>query len=231
MNYCQNCGSKLEPEMKFCGNCGSSIRASEDRQSVVTSIAIESAKKNVNSSIRKSKKEKIWRIIIGALLICFILAMAIFVRKTERSKPEQRLDLSANSAPSITVDMLMRTFHEKMGWTEERIREEYGAPDKMEQAEDLTVLTYEGDTRLVFGIKRGKVMNCMMIIFWLDDNTVWRTRDGAVLNLTSQGFTRLSDFQNIVRYGKHGIEISLLPVQTGLRQWSFTLMAMKQLHK
>jgi len=159
MNYCQKCGSKLEPEMKFCGNCGASIRAIEDRQNVATPIATASAPEIVNPLIRISRREKIWRIVIGAILVSFILAMAIFIRKTGTQSMHEFKYIDDG-----LIGLLDKSRAEVLS--------QVGSPTQIEN--DGGRLTYDDTvitiTSTMFNIIDGKVVSIMRLLVGLSES-------------------------------------------------------------
>jgi len=138
MNYCQNCGSNLEPEMKFCGNCGKPILG------VLEPVGLSDREKSLSSPSTTPKnsllanKERKKKIFVISLLTLFCITYIVFSYLVTRQD-------------NVVSESVIALFDAP----KEKVIQQMGSPDKVEA--DGTTITYEDKSQIQFSFKDGKV--------------------------------------------------------------------------
>lgn len=101
MNFCDNCGSKLEENSKFCDNCGVAI---ED--SVNENLDSQNNSDNVQNNSDNSKKRKpfgIWKfIVIGIVVVALIVCAVAYVVFQKSVIPALKADSAKEMADKLS---------------------------------------------------------------------------------------------------------------------------------
>ncbi|WP_026512178.1 zinc ribbon domain-containing protein [Butyrivibrio sp. LC3010] len=81
MAFCSNCGSEIKEGEKFCTNCGKAVATEERAQNTVNYAEDNTVKK-------PKKKIKIWKIILGIILVMIIGAVAFVYHELNEDFPK-----------------------------------------------------------------------------------------------------------------------------------------------
>ncbi len=81
MAFCSNCGSEIKEGEKFCTNCGHAVSTEERAQNPINYAENNTAKK-------PKKKKKIWKIILGIILVMIISAVAFVYHELNEDFPK-----------------------------------------------------------------------------------------------------------------------------------------------
>ena len=99
INYCPNCGNKINDNGKFCPNCGSRLTINGSSHSKVNDIKVQSKREKILKKGNNSSSKK--GLYVGLAIVLFVGAL-IFYIKAEPSKEAAIIENQPNISDNIT---------------------------------------------------------------------------------------------------------------------------------